>query len=95
MAFKEIPVLDLSLARSADTKSAFLHSLREALLHVGFFYIKNTGIDQATFDRVCDQGIRFFDLSEEDKLKIEMKNKPSFLGYSRVSLLYPQPSSGM
>lgn len=84
MAFNEIPVLDLSEARNADTKPGFLKKLRDALLNVGFLYIKNVGIDQETFDRVCEAGIRFFDLPEEEKLAIEMKNKPSFLGYSRV-----------
>lgn len=84
MAFTEIPILDISEARSEDTKPAFLNQLREALLNVGFLYIKNVGIDQDLYDRVCAEGIRFFDLPREEKLRIEMKNQPSFLGYSRV-----------
>lgn len=84
MAFREIPVLDLSEARDENTKPQFLKHLRDALLNVGFLYIKNTGIDQDTFDRVCEEGIGFLDLPEKEKLAIEMKNKPSFLGYSRV-----------
>jgi isopenicillin N synthase-like dioxygenase len=88
MAFKEIPILDLSEARSVDTKASFLGRLRHALLHVGFLYISNTGIEQELFDRVCEEGIKFFDdLPEEEKLRIEMKNQPSFLGYSRVRLI--------
>ncbi|EMF14494.1 isopenicillin N synthetase [Sphaerulina musiva SO2202] len=83
-SFSEIPVLDLSAARDEKTKPQFLQELRNALLHVGFLYLKNTGIDQETFDQVCEQGIKFFDLPEEEKLAIEMKNKPSFLGYSRL-----------
>ncbi|KAF2163767.1 hypothetical protein M409DRAFT_57250 [Zasmidium cellare ATCC 36951] len=84
MSFKEIPILDLSKARSDETKPEFLRELRDALMNVGFLYIKNTGIDQETYDRVCAEGIKFFDLSEEEKLAIEMKNAPSFLGYSRL-----------
>jgi isopenicillin N synthase-like dioxygenase len=84
MAFNEIPVLDLSEARSEKTKPEFLRKLRNALLNVGFLYIKNFGIDQELCDRVCDQGIRFFDLPNDEKLRIEMKNQASFLGYSRV-----------
>lgn len=76
MAFKEIPILDLSEGRSEETKPEFLKKLRDALLHTGFLYIKNTGIDQETFDRVCEEGIAFFGLPEEDKLAIEMKNQP-------------------
>jgi len=84
MAFTTIPVLDLSEARSEHTKPAFLKQLRHALLTVGFLYIKGTGIEQDLYDRVCEEGIRFFGLPDEEKLKIEMKNEPSFLGYSRV-----------
>ena len=84
MAFQEIPILNLSEARDDSTKPAFLKQLRDALLNVGFLYIKNTGIDQSLYDRVCEEGIRFFDLPEEEKLRIEMKNQPSFLGYSRL-----------
>ena len=86
MAFTQIPILDLSQARNASTKHGFLSKLRDTLLNVGFLYIEETGIDQHVFDRVCDEGIAFFDLSDERKLKIEMKNKASFLGYSRVDI---------
>lgn len=88
MAFKEIPILDLSEARREDTKPAFLTQLRDALLNVGFLYIKNVGISQETLDRVCEEGIKFFDLPDDDKLAIEMKNQPSFLGYSRVRFTF-------
>jgi isopenicillin N synthase-like dioxygenase len=80
MPFKEIPILDMSLAKDESTKPAFLEELRDVLLNVGFLYIKNTGIDQDLFDKVCEEGIRFFDLPEEEKLK----NAQSFLGYSKV-----------
>ena len=84
MPFKKIPILDMSLAKDESTKPAFLEQLLDALLNVGFLYIKNTGIDQDLYDRVCEEGIRFFDLPEEEKLRIEMKNAQSFLGYNKV-----------
>lgn len=84
MAFKEIPILDLAEARIQENKPQFLHDLRDALLHVGFLYIKNTGIKQEQFDEVCREGIKFFDIPDKEKLRIEMKNEASFLGYSRV-----------
>lgn len=87
MAFTQIPTLDLSEATSPSTKPAFLTQLRTALLECGFLYIKNTGISQDLYDRVCRQGISFFELDDEEKMEIEMKNQPSFLGYSRVSVL--------
>lgn len=86
MSFETIPILDLSLARSPDTKSSFLDNLRHALLEVGFLYIKNTGISPTLIEEVVEQGKAFFDLPLEKKLEIEMKNAPSFLGYSKLGM---------
>ena len=85
MSFHEIPVLDLSLSRHSGSKPAFLSSLRDALLDVGFLYLKNTGINDALIQDVIDQGKAFFSLSEEQKLEIQMKNVPSFLGWTLAS----------
>jgi isopenicillin N synthase-like dioxygenase len=80
MSFNSVPILDLALSRDPLTKPAFLKSLRHALLEVGFLYLKNTGVDDALIQDVIVQGKAFFDLPEEKKLEIEMKNAPSFLG---------------
>ena len=80
MSFTSLPILDLSLARNKSTKPAFLESLRNILLDVGFLYITNTGIDDSLIRDVIEQGKAFFDLPEEKKLEVQMKNKPSFLG---------------
>lgn len=80
MSFSAIPVLDLSLAHNHYTKQAFLDSLRHALLEVGFLYIKNIGISDELIENVITQGKAFFDLPEEKKLEVQMKNAPSFLG---------------
>lgn len=85
MSFTEVPVLDLALADNADSKPAFLADLRHALMEVGFLYLKNVGISQELFNQVITEGRAFFDIPEEEKFKIEMKNAPSFLGYSRLS----------
>lgn len=66
------------------TKPAFLEQLRHALIEVGFLYLKNVGIPDELFSDVISQGKAFFEIPEEEKLKIEMKNAPSFLGYSRM-----------
>lgn len=84
MSFDTIPILDLALSRDQNTKPAFLESLREALLEVGFLYIKNTGIDDSLIQDVITQGKAFFDLPEAKKLEIEMKNVPSFLGMTHM-----------
>lgn len=67
MSFTSIPVLDLSRARNPETKAAFLGELRDALIEVGFFYIKNVGIPDELFRRVIEQGRAFFDIPEEEK----------------------------
>ncbi|KAF4549288.1 Non-heme dioxygenase in morphine synthesis N-terminal-containing protein 4 [Elsinoe fawcettii] len=86
MSFDAIPILDLSLARDEATKPAFLKDLRFALLEVGFLYIKNTGISDDLIQDVITLGKGFFDLPEDKKLAVEMKNKPSFLGYSKLGM---------
>ncbi|KAK4129453.1 Clavaminate synthase-like protein [Parathielavia appendiculata] len=85
MSFTSIPVLDLALAQDPATKPRFLSELRHALMEVGFLYLKNVGISDEFFKLVIEEGKKFFDIPEEEKLKIEMKNAPSFLGYSRLS----------
>ncbi|MCJ1372759.1 hypothetical protein MMC20_003984 [Loxospora ochrophaea] len=84
MSFNAIPILDLSLSRDPKTKSAFLEDLRHALLEVGFLYISNTGIDDDLISQVISQGKAFFDLPDDKKLEIQMKNAPSFLGYNKL-----------
>ncbi|KAJ4164391.1 hypothetical protein LMH87_006067 [Akanthomyces muscarius] len=85
MSFTSIPILDLAEANDPATKPEFLRQLRHALMEVGFLYLKNVGIPDSLFEQVMEQGKAFFDIPEEEKLKIEMKNAPSFLGYSRLS----------
>lgn len=72
--FSQIPILDLSRARNADTKAAFLAELRHALLHVGFLYLSQTGVDAGLVADVVRLCKAFFDLPEAEKLRIEMKN---------------------
>jgi isopenicillin N synthase-like dioxygenase len=83
-SFDSIPVLDLSLADNPKTKPQLLSDLRHAVIDIGFLYIKNFGIDQGFLDHVCEVGKQFFTLPMEEKLRIEMKNGPHFLGYSRL-----------
>lgn len=67
MSFKSIPILDLSLAEDPATKSAFLADLRDALMEVGFLYIKNVGISEDFFKKVISEGRAFFDIPVEEK----------------------------
>lgn len=80
MSFETIPILDLALSRTPETKPDFLKDLRRALLEVGFLYISNTGIDDTLIAEVIQNGKAFFDLPEAAKLEVQMKNAKSFLG---------------
>ena len=92
--FTEIPTLALSQAQNPETKPAFLEELRSTLINVGFLYLSETGLDEELVERVCAEARRFFEeLPTEEKLKIEMKNEKSFLGYSRVSVSFVDPLS--
>lgn len=87
MSFDSIPILDLSLALSPDTKPAFLQDLKHCLLEVGFLYIKNVpGLDPDLVQNVIRLGKGFFTLPEEKKLECEMKNAKSFLGYNKLGM---------
>ena len=84
-SFTEIPVLPFSHSLNAESKPAFLQSLRDALLNVGFLYLSETGIPNSLSRQVIVQCRAFFEtLPVDEKLRIEMKNEKSFLGYSRV-----------
>ena len=82
--FTSIPVLDLSLIDSPDTKPIFLSALREALVVVGFFYLKSTTISAEVQKAFVQKSKDFFDLPLEKKLEIDMINSKHFLGYSRL-----------
>jgi isopenicillin N synthase-like dioxygenase len=77
-------VLDLSLAASPSTKKEFLQQLQNAIVNVGFFYVKNTRIPKDVQDQMTEKSVRFFDLPLEHKLEIEMINSKHFLGYARL-----------
>ena len=82
--FTNIPVLDFEQSQSQRTKSQFLTKLREALVIVGFFYLKNPPIPQQVFKDFIRQSQALCELPLEKKLKIDMVNSKHFLGYSRV-----------
>lgn len=57
MSFDSIPILDMAQADNPTTKPAFLSALRNALLEVGFMYVRNVGIPDSLFEQVKREGI--------------------------------------
>ncbi|KAJ3339632.1 hypothetical protein HDU93_007959 [Gonapodya sp. JEL0774] len=66
-----------------ETRQGFLEELRHILYNVGFMYLVDSGISDQLVDEVKSFTIKFFELPEDAKMKIEMANSPTFLGYNR------------
>ncbi|KAE8340545.1 hypothetical protein BDV24DRAFT_151898 [Aspergillus arachidicola] len=81
--FTQIPTIDLADAQSPATKPSFLSDLRDAIVKVGFFYLKNHGVPNNVERDFVEQSIKFFDLPLEERLKVEMLHSKHFLGYVR------------
>ena len=64
----QIPIIDLSLPDSEIKKS-----LQKAMSSVGFFYIKNHGINETKIQELSTIFGEFFELSLEQKQKIRME----------------------
>jgi isopenicillin N synthase-like dioxygenase len=82
--FTSIPILDFTQAESAETKPLFLSKLREALVIVGFFYLKNSPVPKHEQEDFVKKSIALCNLPLEKKLEMDMVNSKHFLGYSRV-----------
>jgi isopenicillin N synthase-like dioxygenase len=87
--FTSLPILPLSAALDPATKLQFLQDLRSALLNVGFLYLSETGLPEDLVQDVIKECRGFFErLPLREKERIEMKNEKSFLGWSRVSVIF-------
>jgi hypothetical protein len=88
--FTQLPILDLSpilpdSVSSLEERQALALELQAACVDVGFFLIKNHGIDEAVFAEALAQAKAFFDLSMEQKMEVDIKKVSSFKGYTRKS----------
>ncbi|CAE6374838.1 unnamed protein product [Rhizoctonia solani] len=69
--FQSIPIIDISgLSGDADSKAKVASEIQDACIHVGFFYVKNHGIDENVITSATNASRRFFDLSLEEKMKV-------------------------
>lgn len=83
-SFTSIPVLDFSQTASQATRPQFLAELRNAIVNVGFFYLKNGPVSRQTQEAFIAKSMELFDLPLKKKSDIEMVNSKHFLGYSRL-----------
>ena len=84
--FKEIPVIDISpLVGPQDNPKSLRKTAKEienACKNIGFFYVKNHQIPQNHLDAVILVMQEFFNLPEEEKMKIHIGNSDVFRGYT-------------
>lgn len=56
----EIPVVDMGDFYRPESREAFIETLFNAMRKVGFFAVRNTGVDRAAIGRAYDQAKKFF-----------------------------------
>jgi len=83
-SFRSIPLIDLtkSFSSSLADRQSVAKEINEACTKVGFFFITGHGIPQGVCDDVLKLAKRFFyELSDEQKEAIHMKQNDYFRGY--------------
>ncbi|KIY65023.1 Clavaminate synthase-like protein [Cylindrobasidium torrendii FP15055 ss-10] len=82
-AFSEIPIIDMSLIYTDDSKARLrlAQEVRDACVNVGFFYVKNHGIPAQLVENFLNESKAFFAQPEATKMQIENKKSPAFKGY--------------
>tara|TARA_Y100001001_G_scaffold27629_2_gene23116 strand:+ start:92 stop:1072 length:981 start_codon:yes stop_codon:yes gene_type:complete len=84
--FKEIPVIDISPLIGPQNNPKSLRKtakeIENACKNIGFFYVKNHQIPQNHLDAVILVMQEFFNLPEEEKMKIHIGNSDVFRGYT-------------
>ena len=84
--FTEIPVIDLSPMTNPSSspvdKTKLVADIRAACSRVGFFVIKNHGIEWKIVDDAFDGLKEFFDLPMEKKMEVHQSMSDSYQGMS-------------
>ena len=74
-----VPTVDLSLPLHEVG-----HSIHEACTTVGFFLVQNHGVSPHLLSSVMQEARHFFNLPQEEKDRISIRNSSSFRGYQQV-----------
>ncbi|EIM86108.1 2OG-Fe-II oxygenase [Stereum hirsutum FP-91666 SS1] len=84
--FDEIPLIDLNGASSndPDLRRQMADSIRDACINVGFFYVTNHGVPDATTSRAHAAAQRFFSLPLASKIALDIHNSSNFKGYTAL-----------
>ncbi|KAI9733987.1 MAG: hypothetical protein M1834_002644 [Cirrosporium novae-zelandiae] len=83
-SFTQIPLLDLSLASSPQTRPALLGSLHDALITTGFLLVENHGVPANIISDLINVLPELFRLGEKEKEEVALVKSSAFLGWSGV-----------
>lgn len=86
VATESLPVIDVADLSSADPakRAAVGEALRAACLDKGFFYCSGHGISQGLIDAAFAQTRALFDLSNEEKDKLDKSHSRANRGYEKL-----------
>ena len=70
LAFKEIPIIDLSLLASGKKDNAAVEEIGKACREVGFLYVKNHGIPRKLTNDILAAGSEFFGRRPAEKEEV-------------------------
>ena len=74
MGKQDIPVIDIWKLRNEGGKNAVAKQIRSACTNHGFFYVSGHGVAVALQEEIAAKSRLFFELPENEKLKIAMEN---------------------
>ncbi|KDN45868.1 hypothetical protein RSAG8_04701, partial [Rhizoctonia solani AG-8 WAC10335] len=87
--FESIPVIDISgLFGGIDSRAQVASAIRDACIRVGFFYVKNHGIDETVIASAVDAARRLHDLPLEEKMKLLVVFTRLYLSLNIVKLVF-------
>lgn len=96
IAVSNLPVIDLSpfMAGGAhEMRTQTAGAVRAACIDIGFFYVTGHGFAAEELDAVLTQGLGFFALPLEDKMKVLSPNVDS-PGFVRTGGMDPEKNRG-
>ncbi len=84
--FHSIPIFDFNqfLNSNITERQQFILRLRDVCHNIGFFYIKNHGIQSQLMQHIFTSTKYFFDLPQEEKDALSITNSPHYRGYGKL-----------
>ena len=85
MTTPSLPIIDLAALKGTPAaRSQMLTQLGQAAREVGFFYLVGHDLSESARQETLALAARFFALSLEEKLAVQMVHSPHFRGYNQV-----------